>query len=179
MKKMIRFLGAAAILATTVTAQAQVYVEGAIAPLTLKDSDAPVLKAKPTVLTGFVGYEIHPNVAVEGFLGLGANNSSVTVDGAGTDVKAKISNSYGVFVKPRVMINNEVELFGRLGYARSKMKLSANGESASESDGSLAYGVGGNYYLNKQTYLTVSYMNFYSKDGLKATGLNLGVGYKF
>lgn len=179
MKKMIRFMGAAAILATAAAAQAQVYVEGAIAPLTLKGSESPVLKAKPAVLTGFVGYEIHPNVAVEGFLGLGASNASVTLDGAATAVKAKISNSYGIFVKPKVMINNEVELFGRLGYARSKVKLSADGESASESDGSFAYGVGGNYYLNKQTYLTASYMSFYSKDGLKATGLNLGVGYKF
>jgi opacity protein-like surface antigen len=148
-------------------------------PLTLKDSDAPVLKAKPTVLTGIVGYEINPNVAVEGLLGLGLNKSSVTVGGTSTNIDAKISTSYGIFVKPKVMVSNEVELFARLGYASSKLKLSTSGASRSETESSFAYGLGGNYYLNKQTYLTASYMSLYSKDGVKATGLSIGVGYKF
>ena len=180
MKKMIRFLSVTAVLATAAAAaQAQVYVEGAIAPLTLKDSEAPVLKAKPTVLTGIVGYEINPNVAVEGLLGLGLNKSSVTVGGTSTNIDAKISTSYGIFVKPKVMVSNEVELFARLGYASSKLKLSTSGASRSETESSFAYGLGGNYYLNKQTYLTASYMSLYSKDGVKATGLSIGVGYKF
>ena len=179
MKKIIRILSVSALLATAAVAQAQVYVEGGVAPLTLKDNEAPVLKAKPTVLTGIVGYEINPNVAVEGFLGLGLNKSSVTLGGASTNVDAKISSSYGVFLKPKVMVSNEVELFARLGYAKSTLKLSTRGESESQTEGSFAYGLGGNYYLNKQTYLTASYMNLYSKEGTKATGFNFGVGYNF
>jgi len=179
MKKMIRFLSVSAVLATAAAAHAQVYVEGAIAPLTLKDNEAPVFKAKPTVLTGIVGYEINPNVAVEGLLGLGLNKSAVTLGGVSTGVDAKISTSYGVFVKPKVMVSNEVELFARLGYANSKLKLSTSGASESETSGSFAYGLGGNYYLNKQTYLTATYMSLYSKEGMKATGLSFGVGYKF
>jgi outer membrane autotransporter protein len=103
----------------------------------------------------------------------------VTLGGASTNVDAKISSSYGVFLKPKVMVSNEVELFARLGYAKSTLKLSTRGESESQTEGSFAYGLGGNYYLNKQTYLTASYMNLYSKDGTKATGFNFGVGYKF
>jgi len=179
MKKMIRFLGGAMVLAAAVAAQAQVYVEGAIAPLTLKDDEASVLKTKPTVLTGIVGYEINPNVAVEGFLGLGTNKSPVTLDGASTDVTAKISTSYGVFIKPKVMVSNEVELFARLGYAQSKLKLSSSDAHQGDSGSSFAYGLGGNYYLNKQTYLTASYMSLYSKNGGNINGFNLGAGYKF
>jgi hypothetical protein len=179
MQKSFRILSVAALLATAAAAQAQVYVEGGVAPLTLKDSEAPVLKAKPTVLTGVVGYEINPNLAVEGFLGLGLNKSSVTEGGVSTGIEAKISNSYGIFLKPKVMVSNEVELFARLGYAKSTLKMSYRGESESQSEGSFAYGLGGNYYLSKQTYVTASYMNLYSKDGTKATGLNFGLGYKF
>ena len=119
------------------------------------------------------------NLSTEGLLGLGLNKSAVTLGGVSTGVDAKISTSYGVFVKPKVMVSNEVELFARLGYANSKLKLSTSGASESETSGSFAYGLGGNYYLNKQTYLTATYMSLYSKEGMKATGLSFGVGYKF
>ena len=164
MKKMIRFLGGAMVLAAAVAAQAQVYVEGAYAPLKIDDGSA---SDKPAALMGVVGYEINPNVAIEGLLGLGVKKGS-----GGTN----LSNSVGVFVKPKMMLNNEVEVFGRLGFARTKLKFS---EDSSGSDSSFAYGLGGNYYLNKQTYLTASYMSLYSKDGFKINGFNLGAGYKF
>jgi opacity protein-like surface antigen len=164
MKKIIRIVSVSALLATAAVAQAQVYVEGAYAPLKISDGSDSI---KPAALTGVVGYAINPNVAVEGLLGLGVKK--------GSD-ETKLSNTVGIFVKPKMMLNNEVEVFGRLGFARTKLKYS---DDSSESDSSFAYGLGGNYYLNKQTYLTASYMSLYSKDGSKVNGFNLGAGYKF
>jgi outer membrane autotransporter protein len=178
MKKIIRILSVSALLATAAAAQAQVYVEGAYAPLTFKDSDFG-LKAKPAALSGVVGYNLHPNLDVEGFLGLGVKKSEFTLNGAATGVKADISSSIGAFLKPKTMLTDEIEVFARVGYAHSKLKLTGAGMSDSGSEGSFAYGLGGNYYMNKQTYLTASYMSLFNKDNVKATGFNFGVGYKF
>lgn len=178
MKKIIRILSVSALLATSAAAQAQVYVEGAYAPLTIKDSEV-ALKAKPAALTGIVGYNLHPNLDVEGFLGLGVKKSEFTFNGAATGVNVDISSSIGAFLKPKTMLTNEIEVFARLGYARSKSKVTSASMSQSDSEGSFAYGLGGNYYLNRQAYLTASYMSLFNKDNMKATGFNFGVGYKF
>lgn len=177
--KIIRVLSVSALLATAaVASQAQVYVEGAYTPLSVKAGGDSV---KPAALSGIVGYEVNPNLAVEGFLGLGVKKVSVSDQYGSADLK--MSKSFGVFLKPKVMLNDSAEVFARVGFAQSTLKVnltdSQGSFSSSGSDGSFAYGLGGNYYLNKQTYLTGSYMSFYNKDGLKVTGFNLGAGYKF
>ena len=55
-------------LAGATAAQAQYYVEGAYTATRLKDEGE---KIKPAMLTGVVGYGLHPHLAVEGMLGLG------------------------------------------------------------------------------------------------------------
>jgi opacity protein-like surface antigen len=178
MKKFIRILSVSALLATAAAAQAQVYVEGAYAPLTFKDSDSG-LKAKPAALVGIVGYNLHPNLDVEGFLGLGVKKSELKENGVATGDNADMTSSIGGFLKPKTMLTDEIEVFARLGYAQSKLKSTGIGESESSREGSFAYGLGGNYYMNKQTYLTASYMSLYNKDNVKVAGFNFGVGYKF
>lgn len=177
MKKFIRILRVSALLATAAAAQAQVYVEGAINPLSYKDSDFG-LKANPVALSGIVGYNLHPNVDVEAFLGLGVKKSEIKFNGTASGVKADISSSTGVFLKPKAMLSNELEVFARLGYANSKLKYSG-AVSDSGSDSSFAYGFGGNYFLSKQSYLTASYMSLYNKDNVTVKGFNFGAGYKF
>jgi outer membrane protease len=180
-EKIIRTLSVSVLLAAAAaSSQAQVYVEGAYAPLTLKVDDADLAaKAKPAALTGIVGYNINPNLDVEGLVGLGVKKSNLTFQGESTSVKAEITSSIGAFLKPKFQLNDEVEVFARVGYVYSKLKLTAGGASESASEGSFAYGLGGNYYLNKQTYLTASYMGLYNKDSVKVDGFNLGVGFKF
>ncbi|PVE40975.1 porin family protein [Limnohabitans planktonicus] len=163
MKNMIRLAGAAAVLAFAAAAQAQVYVEGAYNFIDIKGSGST---AKPTAVSAVLGYEINPNVAAEVYVASGVKKAT---DGT------KLSNSFGVFLKPKVMVSNEVEVFARVGF--EKTKLSSGSDNAS--DNSFAYGVGGNYFMDKKTYVTASYMSHYNKDGLKINGLNIGVGYKF
>lgn len=52
-------------------------------------------------------------------------------------------------------------------------------ESASDSDSDVAYGFGASYRVTPQAYVTLDYMNYYKKDGFKADGFTLGVGYRF
>lgn len=161
---MIRFLSVTAVLATAAAAaHAQVYVEGAYNPINITNAGSTV---KPGAISGVLGYEVNPNLAAEAYLA-----SGVKKDKDGT----KLSNSFAVFLKPKVMVSNEVEVFARLGYEKSNASIGAT----SFSNSSFAYGLGGNYYMDKKTYVTASYMSHYSKDGFKINGLNIGVGYKF
>jgi hypothetical protein len=178
MKKMIRFLGATVVIAAAATAQAQVYVEGSVTGLTAKESSLG-FKSKPSAFSGLVGYNVHPNVDVEGFLALGAGESDMTFNGVNSGSKLKVKSSFGVFVKPKVMVSNEMEVFARVGYLENKFKTSGQNLDTRITDGSVAFGVGANYYFDKRTYVTGSYMNYNNKDGFKVNGLSIGVGYKF
>jgi opacity protein-like surface antigen len=185
MKRIV--IAAAAAFAMLGAAQAQTqtspfYGELGYTFLKLKEEG---LSTRNGAIRGIVGYAFHPNIAVEGMLGFAVNDDSVTfVDPTfgPVDVKVKLQNSYGIFVKPKYAFD-KVEVFGRLGWTRSKIKATANvggaSASASESDSDFAYGAGVNFNINPRTYVGLDYMRYYSKDGAKVDGLTLGVGYRF
>jgi outer membrane protein X len=177
MKKITRIVCASALaLAAASTAQAQSYVEGAYTPTTIK-GDGESAKLKPAMLTGVLGYGLHPNLAVEGMLGLGVKKDTF-VDGDGLN-SFKYKSAYGIYLKPRYQVNQDLEVFARIGYAQSRTQISWNGGSMTDREGSGSWGFGGNYAIDKNLYLTASYMNFHKKDGIKINGFNLGAGYKF
>ena len=140
---------------------------------------AITLKASPSVIGLTLGYELHKNVAVEAMAAFSAKDDSVEVNGISFPADVKVNNSYGVFVKPKAMLGEKFEVFGRLGFLKSKATVSGLGFSDSVSESDVAYGIGANYYLNPTTYLTASYMNLYNKDDSKVTGFTLGLGMKF
>jgi outer membrane autotransporter protein len=131
------------------------------------------VSANPQALRGVIGYNFHPYFALEGHVGIGTSSDDFAPGG-----DFKVDNSFGVFVKPKYAINN-FELFGRLGWARTKVKVSGAGGSASGSDNDFAYGVGANYNFNPRTYVGLDYMRLLDKDGVKVNGLTVSVGYRF
>lgn len=160
--------------------ESKLYGEVGYAATSFKENDVvDQYKAKPAIVTGIVGYQFHPNFAVEGFLGLGAKSSEVKFNDAPTGVNLKMNNAMGVFVRPSVKVSDEVELFARLGYVHSKITLSGFGVSESDTDNSVAYGLGGNVYLSKNSYLQLNWTSFYKNDGVKIDGIGLAYGFKF
>ena len=161
-------------------ANAQMYGEVTYGSVDIKGEVPGItLKSSPNIFGLTLGYDVHPNFAVEGVAAFNGGTDGIKVNGIAIDAKAKVSSSYGLFVKPKIMASERFELFGRLGVARSKLTLSSGGISESESDTDFAYGLGVNYYFSKNAYGTVNYMKFYDDDGLKANGFNFGIGYKF
>lgn len=171
MQKIIR-LAALAAAFVAIGAQAQVYVEGSYIPtkITVDDVDGAF---KPHLFAGTVGYGVHPHLAIEGMLGLGTKKS--TNDG----VEMKYKSIYGVFLKPRYQLSDAVEVFARLGYAKTKLQATDSVGTGSDSSSSVAWGLGANYAIDKDLYLTGGYNQLYKKDGFKNTGFNIGLGYKF
>ncbi|MEY5100501.1 MAG: hypothetical protein RJA36_3220 [Pseudomonadota bacterium] len=174
MKALARTAAIATLAIGAASAQAQLYGELGYVGIRDKFSVAGT-EYKPNLgaLSATLGYGLHQNLAIEGMLAAGVKDD--TVGG----VKLELQHSVGVFLKPRVMLSPEFELFGRIGYVESKAKGRMGGASASDSSSDWAYGLGANYYFNNATYGTLSYMRLYDKDGEQVNGLTLGVGMKF
>lgn len=134
------------------------------------------LTAKPDMLRGIVGYDVHPNLAVEGMLGVGVNDDKQTV--GATDFTSKIAHTAGVYLKPRIDPLPNLELFARLGYADTRLQLAAPAGAYSQTRGSLSYGAGLTYSFGR-VYTGLDYMRLYNRDGVKADGVTLSLGYRF
>jgi len=134
-------------------------------------------KADPGMLRAVVGTEIHPNLNVEGMLGVGIKDGSTRV--SNVNISSQVDRFWGVYLKPKVMLTPDIELFGRVGYASSKVTASVPGYAISDSGNSMSYGVGLNFKVAANTTLNADFMSYYDKNGVKATGLTVGVGFKF
>lgn len=158
----------------------RMYAEIGYTQLKAKESIAGAsLKFSPGAVTGVLGYEFIPNVAVEGLLGLGAGEGKIKVNGVKTGVKGQVNNALGLFVKPSIAVSDRINLFARVGWVRSELEMSVPGFSTSESDTDVAYGIGANFNVSKASYIQASWMNYYKKDGFKIDGFNVAYGFRF
>lgn len=133
------------------------------------DYKQPGLKASPGMVRGLMGYELTPQLAIEGMVGLSANSDTTK----GTQVK--LDNTVGVFGKAQVPLTDALKVYGRVGVARNSVKLNGN----SDSNTGLAYGAGLSYDLSKATYLSVDYMRYQDKNSKTLDGVTAGIGFRF
>ena len=179
MKKSI-LLAATAIV--SISAHAQTYGEIGYSALQFSASDTgDTFKASPGAVRGIAGYEIAPNLAVEGMLATGMGNSDVKLNGKKIDSKLEVGYVFGFYVKPKAKLNEAVDVFGRLGYARATWTEteSVNGQFESGSNSSFSFGAGLSYAINPKMSVTADYMQYVKKDGGKLSGLTFGAGLKF
>lgn len=180
MKKLLVSL-ALALMSASVLAQSAaskpLYVELGYSPIEIKDNNLPGQSFDNAVLTGIVGYKFHENLAGELFLATGVSDDTIRV--GGSTYTADVKNSYGLFLKPTVMLGRQFELFGRLGFTRSELDWTENGVRTSESETSFAYGAGFNYHFTDTFYGQAAYMSYHDKDGTDAKGLLLALGLRF
>jgi len=73
----------------------------------------------------------------------------------------------------------ELELFGRLGFARTQRTVSAPGFSDKASANSFAYGFGAAYAINEKVSVNLDYMSYYDRKDIQFKGPTLGLAIKF
>jgi opacity protein-like surface antigen len=150
----------------------------------LKMTDSGI-DLKPAMLRGIFGYNFHDNFAVEGMLGVGVrkDSTSTTFAGVPVNVQEDVRHIVAIYVKPKAMVGDAFEVFGRLGYAQTRVRATASvaGVSASDSgsDSSVSYGVGANFNVSPKVYVGVDYMRYFKKDDTKIDGFTIDVGYRF
>lgn len=162
------------------TSDPRLYGEIGLSQLKVKAVDGTLsAEAKPGLLSGTIGYRFLPWLAVEGFVAGGVAKDEIRLNGANTGIDAKIPNVFGVFLKPTLPLGERVELFGRLGVARTKLELQAGGVDIDDSGSDAAYGLGVNVNLSPMSYLQANWTNYYKKDGIKIEGLGIAYGRRF
>jgi opacity protein-like surface antigen len=184
MKRMV--LAAAAALLAVGSAHAQMMsmssVYGELGYTFLK-IDAAGTSSRPGAIRGVLGWDFHPMAAAEFMLAGGVNDDDKTgsVNGIPTDVNVKMPNMYGVFVKPKYVMN-QFELFGRLGFAHTRVKARSTNNGlvdTNQSDNDFAFGLGANYRFNPKMYVGLDWMRYSNQSGHKVDGMTLGFGYRF
>lgn len=170
-------IGTASLLAFGAHAQG-VYGEVGYSQFNLKqDSRGFDAKVEPTAARAIVGVELAPHLAVEGHAATGLKDDSVRIGPA--RATGEVDNMLGAFVKPKVMLGDTVELYGRAGVASTKVSTSAFGVGDSNRTTSFAYGGGASFNLTPQLSLNADYMNYLDRRGTKVDGVTFGVGFKF
>ena len=197
--KMIAIAAASAllVLGTAHAQQARTALSGGYAEIgytQFKLSGEGAADAKPGAIRGIVGYDVHPNVAIEGMLAFGVRDDSATetintVLGPVTGTaEIKLKNAYGIYVKPKFDVTDAVQLYGRVGYTHAKFEASASATapgfgtvsaSESDSDGGASFGLGANFRFSPKAYVGVDYMRYFKRDGVNVNGLTVGLGYRF
>lgn len=163
-------------------AQAQSYIEVDYSKVSIAStaSSSGELKTTPSLISLIVGQEMNANLDMEGLLATGIQKSDTTLNGATqtTPVNTSINNYYGVFAKPKMKLNDSVELFSRVGYVYGKTSGSTSTNSISTSSGNWAYALGLNYSISPSTFLSGSYQQSAEKNNVKSNTLSIGVGFR-
>ncbi|HEY9095216.1 MAG TPA: hypothetical protein VIN35_05685 [Hydrogenophaga sp.] len=139
------------------------------------------ISSRPIMLRAIAGYDFHPNLAVEGMLGLGLRGSH-GVGYYGSTYNVSAGSMIGAYLKPRMGLG-DVELFGRLGLTNTSS--SVRGYTGTDGGASFSYGAGLRYQTqwaamgNRDVSINADYMSYYSGSGLKYTGFTIGAGLKF
>lgn len=184
--KRITIAAAAAFLALG-TAHAQTMPAGLYGELgyTFMRVDGAGTTARPGAIRGIVGYDFHPYVAFEGMLGGGVNDENKNlvsgIDGLSHNVTFKTDLMYGLFAKPKYDFGNGFEVFGRLGWAHTKVKVKSDVSDLTDdhTDNSFAWGAGLNYSFNPRWYVGGDLMQYSSRSSHRVEGLTLAVGYRW
>jgi hypothetical protein len=164
MKKQIILLISAIVFFSTVQAQENVTVELGVSSLNINGASSSVNVGTTPTLS--VGVKVIDNVSAE-FLGAWSTSS---------DSSVTLSN-YGVYARPFVKINENFEIFGRLGINRMTLETTSDYVSTSY----LAYGLGANLYFgeNQKLYVQGNYMWWGKENGISLSGAGGAVGYRW
>lgn len=140
---------------------------GVYAGLDLGTTNVSDMSGNQASVGGFVGYSFNTYVAVEGaYRHLGTWNES------GVDVKA---SQTAVSVVGTLPLNQQFNLFGRLGFSKVKAEASYQGMSISDSRTNTLVGIGAGYNFSEKIAARVEMQ----RPDTDTTNVNVAVIYKF
>ena len=134
----------------------------------------------------FAGYNIDKTFAVEGgYTDFGSQSYNYTLNGANGHLESD-SHSFYVAGKATMPVNEQFNVFGKLGVSRNHNSVEATGVAApygsSGNKNALYASVGGEYALNKNVSLSLEYEHYGKNDnvlGRKTGAITGGLRYNF
>lgn len=119
-------------------------------------------------VTGRLGYRFHPNFGVEGEATFGTNEDNVN----GVDVE--LDNAYGAYGVGYLPMSENLDLFGRVGYAQVEASASALGQTVGFEEDGIGFGGGVQWRMNNGLGLRAEYTRLEGEeDGVDTFGLGV------
>lgn len=178
----IKSLGLAAILASCASfAQAETGLYGGASVLLGSYEENGVESVDLNFIQAQVGNRFNENWAIEGRVGLGIGDDSVTTDG----VKIELEGEYlvSVFAKGILPINPSFELYALAGLTYSSIEANAsflgNSAKVSDSGSDVSFGLGASFDATESVSLFAEYSSIYDKDDTEFNGFTLGINSRF
>ncbi|MCR2746210.1 porin family protein [Limnobacter parvus] len=171
MKKLICVAALATAAASPVFAEGP-YLGAAYNNLSITDSRIGGVELDVDTLGVVGGYELSPNLAIEGRLLTGVDEET------SGPFRAEIDSYIGVNLLGKLPLNNEFSLYGTLGYGLLDANISGPGFNTSDDDGGMSYG-GGVMFTTGNVNIRAGYEMLYDKDNIEAEGLNLTATFAF
>jgi outer membrane immunogenic protein len=166
MKLALASLIAIAVAAPVAVAQGDFELSGAYSNI---DGDGADVGA----ITGRGTYFFNNYLGAEGEVSFGIDDADV---GGGT---VELENAFGAFGVLRAPVAEQVELFGRLGYATSEFEASVPGLGSGSADvDGIAYGVGGKLFFTEQLGVRLD-ASRYEGDDAEADVFSIGGVFRF
>ncbi|WP_312165441.1 porin family protein [Phenylobacterium sp.] len=129
-------------------------------------------------IQGRLGARFNPYLGVEGELGFGVKKDDVGV--AGVDAKVELQNSAAIYGVGFLPVAPNADLYARVGYGKSEVKVSAPGVVAKGDGNSWNYGVGGQYFFDDNNGVRADYTRHdFEDDAGEADVWSLGYVRKF
>lgn len=178
-KKNLSFVAATTLFSLSAlpsAALAETYVGANVAAVEMTD-DAISEEISITALYGRVGMDITEYFSAELRLGTGINEDSLNVSGTSVDVELK--SFAGAYIRGGIPNTTRFFPYAILGYTYGKLEASAFGESISDSESDVSFGVGSDFRVNETWSINLEYINYFDKDGGELEAIALGFTTSF
>ncbi|WP_066018447.1 porin family protein [Endozoicomonas atrinae] len=155
-------------------ALANIYVGGSLSAMDY--SEGSIEDVAPVALSGLVGIKANEHFSTEVRVGFGVGNDSAKYQGE--SVTLDVDNFVGVYGRLGMPVG-KVYPYVVAGLTQVEMTIDVAGQSMSETDSDISYGVGLDYNLNKSLKLNLEYINLYDRGDSKINSVNIGATYHF
>ncbi len=167
--KNVFLVSAVAVCASVTSVAAEgFYAGGAVTSMQAEDGG---LEVETTNLTAIAGYQVNQTFAVEGEFSFPVQEDEIS----GVDVGL---TSLGVFGKASFPLSPEFSAHGRIGFVNLEIEASGGGETVSDDETGIAFGVGGEYAITSTAAIRAD-ATFGDIDGVDLTALSLGAVFSF
>jgi hypothetical protein len=168
-------LAALLAIVLSVAAAKQVHAESVYSQLDVGTLNTSV-SSSPTIAKFTLGYQAHPNVAIEGatFFTVSEGYGSRYVEPS----RVGVERAYAVYLKPSVDLNKNLTLFGRVGAVTGttyEVFPNHGNYKMNSRDTLRSVGAGAEFKLNREWSLTADYMTY----GDNMDGFSVGAKFKF
>jgi opacity protein-like surface antigen len=140
----------------------------------------------PTALIGRVGSNINQNFSIEGRLGLGLSDDTITAtDGVDTaSLSVELDTLIGVYGIGHIMLNETSSVYGLIGFSKLDGTITASltnfgSASISEDESGLSYGIGADIGVGNNVALNLEYVQYLNKSDFDVSALAAGVKFGF